>query len=501
MKYIPKDLLIKKAQNKIVPLETQKETLDKLASLISLHTRKLAAIESGISPDSLPNCSLLVLARTGCGKSHLIKALADAAGLNVFTIDSSALSPEGYKGTTLSQLFGLARQACPDKEKFNSSIVIIDEFCKMKFRENEGSNPQFNLLQVIEGKGTSCDFGNSKTDFIDTSKMLFIFSGAFDGLEDMIKSRMRGRSTIGFVNNVVNEDESEYLKYATLDDIKNYGFNSELLGRIGAIHYIPPLSKEDFSLLLQSPKASYAEKYVHLFKVSNVNLKIDEKACQKIAEMSAELNTGARAVGTILQNALNQAFSNIDRDTTISSVTLSVKNDTLTPVYYHSKLRKLRGLDNLITTDSEETAEECDESFYDYVSSPSEAHSFVNYLMNFTSIITPQEEMKLYYFLLTCIQYTLDHLPEKDYQLSSFSKLAEVTDTKGDLTRTQSIFDQIMSNSTEKGSIDQSRELKAYYSLYKSCMVRDTKAMLQKQISTIRKNYVPYNSIKSEPAV
>lgn len=501
MKYIPKDLLIKKAQNKIVPLETQKETLDKLASLISLHLRKLCAIEAGISPDSLPNCSMLVLARTGGGKSHLIKSLADAAGLNVFTIDSSALSPEGYKGTTLSQLFSLSKQACPDVEKFNSSIVIIDEFCKMKFRDGEISNPQFNLLQVIEGKGLSCDLGSGRTDFIDTSKMLFIFSGAFDGLEDMIKKRIKGRNTIGFINNTVTENESEYLKYATLDDIKSYGFNAELLGRIGEIHYIPPLSKDDFFLLLQSPKASYIERYSHLFKVSGVNLKIDVSACEKIAEMCTELNSGARAVGTILQNSLNQAFVDIDKDTTISSVTLSVKNDTLTPIYYHSKLRKIKGLDKIITTEVKEAAEECDESFYDFVTTPAEAHAYVNYLMNFTSDITPQEEMKLYYFLLTCTQYTLDQLPEKDYHLSSFTKLAEVSDTAGDLTRTQSIFDQIMSDVAERGSSDHRREFKAYYSLYKSCLVRDAKKMIQKQILTIRKNYIPYNSIKTESVV
>ena len=500
MKYIPKDLLIKKAQNKIVPLETQKETLDKLASLISIHLRKLSAIENGISPDSLPNSSLLILARTGCGKSHLIKALADVAGLNVFTIDSSALSPEGYKGTTLSQLFSLAKQACYDEEAFNSSIVIIDEFCKMKFRDGETSNPQFNLLQVIEGKGVSCDLGNSRTDFIDTSKMLFIFSGAFDGLEDMIKARMKGRNTIGFVNNVVTETEDEYLKYATLDDIKKYGFNAELLGRIGAIHYIPPLSKEDFTLLLQSPKGSYIEKFSHLFKISNVKLKLDESACEKIAEMCTDFNTGARAVGTILQNALFPTFSVIDKDTTISSVTLTVKNNTLTPVYYHSKLRKLRGLDTI--TNLEETEpEEHDEYFYDLVTNAYEAHAYINYLMSFTSDITPIEEMKVYYFLLTCIQYTLDHLPEKDYHLSSFSKLADVSDTSDDVTRTCSIFDQIMSQETESIVSEHHKELKAYYALYKSCNVRNTKKLLQKEISIIRKNYIPFNTEKKESAV
>jgi hypothetical protein len=131
-------------------------------------------------------------------------------------------------------------------------------------------------LQVIEGKGIASDLGHSRTEFVDTSKMLFIFSGAFDGLEDMIKARIKGRNTIGFVNNTVIEDESEYLKYATLEDVKQYGFNGELLGRIGALHYIPPLSKEDFSKLLKAPKGSYIEKYSQLFKISNVKLNIDE---------------------------------------------------------------------------------------------------------------------------------------------------------------------------------------------------------------------------------
>ena len=88
------------------------------------------------------------------------------------------------------------------------------------------------------------------------------------------------------------------------------------------------------------------------------------QACEKIAEMCTEFNTGARAVGTILQNVLFPTFSVIDKDTTISSVTLTVKNDTLTPVYYHSKLRKLRGLD-AITNSEESEPEEHDEYFYD----------------------------------------------------------------------------------------------------------------------------------------
>lgn len=495
MKYIPKDLLIKKAQNKIVLLETQKETLEKLASLISIHLRKLCAIESGIDPHSLPNNSLLVLARTGCGKSHLIKSLADAAGLNVFTIDSSALSPEGYKGTTLSQLFTLAKQGCPDEEKFNCSIVIIDEFCKMKFRSGETTNPQFNLLQVIEGKGISCDLGQSRTEFIDTSKMLFIFSGAFDGIEEIIKTRIKGRNTIGFVNNTIQEEENEYLKHATLDDVKQYGFNAELLGRIGAIHYIPPLSKEDFSKLLKSPKGSYIEKYSHLFKISDVKLNIDEKACEKIAEISTSLGTGARAVGTVLQNSLNPAFAEIDKDPTISSVTLTVKNDILTPKYYHSKSRQNLNFAGLSEALFE--AYESEDSFYKYVSTPAEVYNFTNYLMQFTRNISDEEKLTVHYFLATCIQYIADFQPASDHNLVSLSKLADVTHIPQDIGYTESVFDKIMS---EKSRLcgDNHDEFKAYYSIYKTCDRKNVKILLKKQISTIRKNYTPYKTNKKE---
>ena len=486
-----KDKLLKKAAQKIVVLESQKKTLDTLASLISLHLRKLVAIDSGIDASLLPNTSLLVLARTGCGKSHIIKALADAAGLNVFTIDSSALSPEGYKGTTLSQLFALAKSECPDEEAFNSSIVIIDEFCKMQFRPNEANNPQFNLLQVIEGKGVSCDLGGGKTSFIDTSSMLFIFSGAFDGLEEIIKLRIKGKNTIGFVNNTTqSNDEKEYLKYATLNDIKLYGFNAELLGRIGDIHYIPPLSKKDFQLLLQASKGSYTEKYSHLYKQSGVTLKIDSLACEKIAELSTELNTGARAVGTILQKALNPTFTEIDSDPTISSITLTVKNDTLTPKYYHSKKKKQLSLSQL--TESNSKKEEKDESFFTVVNTSWDVHSFVKHLMLFSDNLTPEKEMLLYYFLATCLEYIIDFQPEIDYRLSSFSKLAATTRDPKETAYEISLFDKIITSSTSKGTDKEFCELKAYYALYNSCNRKNEKEFLNKQISTIRKNYNPF---------
>ena len=490
MKYMPKDLLIEKALNKIVPLDTQKETLDKLASLISLHLRKLCAIESGIDPNTLPNNSLLVLARTGCGKSHLIKSLADVAGLNVFTIDSSALSPEGYKGTTLSQLFSLAKQSCTDEEKFNSSIVIIDEFCKMKFRSGETSNPQFNLLQVIEGKGIASDLGNSRTEFIDTRKMLFIFSGAFDGLEDIIKLRIKGRNTIGFVNNTITEDENEYLKHATLDDVKQYGFNAELLGRIGAIHYIPPLSKEDYTKLLKSPKGSYIEKYSQLFKISDVKLNIDEKACEKIAEISTSLGTGARAVGTVLQNALNPTFSEIDNDSSITKVTLTVKNDILTPKYSHSKTKQKSNIISLSEKSDKEV--ESDDYFFEYVNTPAEVFNYTNHLMQFTKNLSPEESFTLYYFLLTCIQYISDFQPLADHKLSSLAKLADVTHIPKELGYDDSAFDRIMSEKSRVFPDGQHSEFKAYYNIYKSRSKKNVKGLLKKQVSTIRKNYTPY---------
>lgn len=365
----------------------------------------------------------------------------------------------------------------------------------MKFRPNETSNPQFNLLQVIEGKGISCDLGTSRTDFIDTSKMLFIFSGAFDGLEDIIKERKKGRNTIGFVNNTINEDDNEYLKYATLDDIREYGFNSELLGRIGAIHYIPPLAKEDFTALLKFPKGSYIEKYAELFKISDVKLNIDSKACEKIAEMATELNTGARAVGTILQNALSPSFSDVDSDPTITSITLTVKNNTLAPKYYHSKKKESQTIFEL--TERLNKAEERNDSFRKYVNSSADVNSFVRYLMTFTGNITPEEEMTVQYFLATCLQYIFDFQPDSDFQLSSFSKLADTTfDPKTSDTET-SLFDRIMSSKSNKCPEKRYNEFRSYYALFSSCNQKNVKVLLKKQISTIRKNYTPYEDKKS----
>ncbi|MBR2876630.1 MAG: AAA family ATPase [Clostridia bacterium] len=492
MKYMSKDMLIKKASKKIVPLETQKETLNLLASIISIHLRKLCAIESGIDTDALPNTSLLLLARTGCGKSHLIKTLADAASLNVFTIDSSALSPEGYKGTTLSQLFVSAKNSCKNEEKFDSSIVIIDEFCKMQFRPNEATNAQFNLLQVIEGKGISCDIGQSKTSFIDTSKMLFIFAGAFDGLEEQIKLRIKGKSSIGFVNSTALPDENEYLKYATMEDIKKYGFNSELLGRIGSIHYIPPLTKEDYRLMLQSPKASYLEKYSHLYKLSDVTLTIDDSACEKIAEMATTLNTGARAVSTVLQNVLNPTFSTIDNDPSISKVTLTVKNNEIFPKYTHSK-RKTHNSDltNILKVYG---LSEKNDFFFPYIETQADAYDFVRYLIGFAGNISPEDEIQLFFFLQTCLQYIMEYRPMIDYELQSFSKLANTLDEEpsGNGTTT-SVFDRIMKDCTNRTTDKESYTFKDYYELFKKIKTPDCGKSIKKHITTIRKRYTPYD--------
>ena len=153
------------------------------------------------------------------------------------------------------------------------------------------------------------------------------------------------------------------------------------------------------------------------------------------------MGTGARAVGTVLQNALNPTFSEIDNDSSITKVTLTVKNDTLTPKYSHSKTKQKSNIISLSEKSDKEV--ESDDYFFEYVNTPAEVFNYTNHLMQFTKNLSPEESFTLYYFLLTCIQYISDFQPLADHKLSSLAKLADVTHIPKELGYDDPAFDRI----------------------------------------------------------
>lgn len=315
MGYLTAAEIMEQVKEKIISLPSQKNTLNQIASLLSLHGKRLAAMEQGISSDFLPRFSQLLIAPTGSGKTYLISKLAEAAGLPFHSIDCSVLTLSGYKGLNLGDALNNLREHTHSTD-FENSVILFDEFDKCAFRFGESGNVQPNFLKLLEGSSILCG-----ERMMDTSKMLFLFAGAFQGLDQVVEQRSQKKS-IGFAM----EEEKQSQMMPTMDDVESYGFNRELLGRIGSLHIIPKMAEEDYFLLLNEGKTSVQEKYRCIFAADSVCFSIDEKACQYITKLAVKRNMGARAVDAIVGEQLRQAFVDMDNRPKLKSITLTEAN-------------------------------------------------------------------------------------------------------------------------------------------------------------------------------
>jgi len=255
MEYLTAEEIVARVKDKIVFMPSQEQMVWNIAGILNMHLRRIRAIKEGTDPTMLPQVSQLILASTGSGKTFLISRLAEAAGLDFHVIDTSMLTLNGFKGTSIAQALAEAQKA--SFHDFKHAVILLDEFDKCAARGkgymNRYGNVQPNLLKMLEG--TKLEFEDT---CIDTSEMLFLFCGAFQDLAELVRERVQKAlpsRKMGFaIDNSLEQrteiTEQDWLAQATLDDVQQYGFNRELLGRIGSIQYIPPMREVDYRLLL-----------------------------------------------------------------------------------------------------------------------------------------------------------------------------------------------------------------------------------------------------------
>ena len=284
--------------------------------------------------------NVLLLGPTGVGKTYLAQTLAKLLDVPFAIADATTLTEAGYVGEDVENiLLRLIQAADYDVERAERGIIYVDEIDKISrksenpsiTRDVSGEGVQQALLKILEGTtaGVPPKGGRKhpQQEFINinTSNILFICGGAFDGLKSVIERRTSAQ-TLGFNSDVKSKaelDNTEWMKEVTPHDLVKFGLIPELVGRLPVITALSDLDKAALVRILTEPKNSLVSQYKKLFALDKVELAFTPEALDAIAEKTIERKTGARGLRSILEGTLTKLMFEVPGDYTIEKVTIT----------------------------------------------------------------------------------------------------------------------------------------------------------------------------------
>ena len=284
--------------------------------------------------------NVLLLGPTGVGKTYLAQTLAKLLDVPFAIADATTLTEAGYVGEDVENiLLRLIQAADYDVERAERGIIYVDEIDKISrksenpsiTRDVSGEGVQQALLKILEGTtaGVPPKGGRKhprqEVININTSNILFICGGAFDGLKSVIERRTSAQ-TLGFNSDVKSKaelDNTEWMKEVTPHDLVKFGLIPELVGRLPVITALSDLDKAALVRILTEPKNSLVSQYKKLFALDKVELAFTPEALDAIAEKTIERKTGARGLRSILEGTLTKLMFEVPGDYTIEKVTIT----------------------------------------------------------------------------------------------------------------------------------------------------------------------------------
>lgn len=293
----------------------------------------------GLSDIDLKKSNILMLGPTGCGKTLLAQTLSRILNVPFAVGDATTLTEAGYVGEDVENvLLKLIQAADYDIKKAEKGIIYIDEIDKIArksenvsiTRDVSGEGVQQALLKIVESTVASVPPQGGRKHpqqeclQIDTTNILFIFGGAFVGLDKIIEKR-QSASSLGFGGEIKRSDidEDEILKKVQPQDLIKFGLIPEFIGRVPITVSLTALDENALVNILTKPKDALVKQYVELMKMDGVDLKFDEEAVKAIARKAIELKTGARGLRSIVEDCMLDTMFETPTDKDVKSVIIT----------------------------------------------------------------------------------------------------------------------------------------------------------------------------------